>query len=258
MITIATLLLRLIDYIEFKINELFFQKLHFMRYENYTNDNKTPILNCNTLKIVSYNINNFYNIIWKNKRKNIINYIKNCNAEVICLQECKENIYEEIKSIYKGYIQVGEQIILSKHNLVDYYTTLHTLIKHRKYIKTPIVKLEMYIDNKRTDVLIANIHFNLDITLNEQYKHFNELLTYIEKKCKDIPFILTGDTNLPEIKNIPCNVLTYNTSNTFPTICPLLALDRIFYSDLKLISCKVDTSIKNSDHYPLISEFILK
>ena len=116
---------------------------------------------------------------------------------------------------------------------------------------------------------ISNSKMGLNLSRGEPVKHYssdrlaqligNGLLTFINKQFNNNnPLILIGDTNLSVIKNLPYNILTYNTCNTFPTICPLLTLDRVFYRDLKLTSCLVDKSIIVSDHYPLISEFVLK
>jgi endonuclease/exonuclease/phosphatase family metal-dependent hydrolase len=260
MIILGTLLLYLYDLIVNKINELFFPELYNMKCDaEYTEDIKMAVQNCNPLKIVSYNVHNFYNIIWLNKRTKILNYLKECNADVVCLQECKDNIYEELKGTYRNYIQVGEQVILTRHNIVDIDTFIHPVIKNRKHIKTPIIRLELHIDNEKVEVTIANIHFSSDITFYEQQKNLKELLTLtntLENKNKLL--ILIGDTNLSVIKDLPYNVLTYNTHNTFPTIMPVLALDRVFYRNLILQRCIVDKSISASDHYPLVSEFVLK
>lgn len=258
MILVGTLLLNIYSYVTNKINELFFKELFNLDESELVVDNKRTILNCKPLRVISYNIHNFYNPFWINTEDKIINYLINCDADVVCLQECRSPIYDKIKMSYASYIQFGEQVILSKHNITHHDVYLHPLIKNRNSVKTPMVRLELYIDNEKVEVLIANIHFSNDITLYEQSKNLKELLTFISNSYAELPIILIGDTNLNKITNLPYNIFTYNTKPTFPIGLPFLTLDRLFYRDLNLHQCSVDNKTKYSYHYPIVCEFLLK
>jgi endonuclease/exonuclease/phosphatase family metal-dependent hydrolase len=252
MIILGTFLLNIYSFITNKINELLYPELHNCDESYYSKQIINSSDNtCDSIKILSYNVNNYYNSIWQNRKAQILDYIKKSGADVVCLQESNENIQSKLNSEYKNYIKMGGQIILTNHNIEDIDIYEHPIIKGRELIKTIIIKLKMSLNDKEVIVNIANIHFSSDLLLYEQNKNLKEIITYT-KNLDNV--ILVGDFNLPKIKNLPVNVFTFNTDSTYPSIIPILTLDRIIYKGISLYNCIIDKEIIYSDHYPLLCE----
>lgn len=216
------------------------------------------------VNIVSYNIHSGLNKNMFPTLFDTIDFLKQVDADIICLQEVNESARAGFQvSSFK------EELKMNSHfgaNVVDlgYNYGLAT------YSKYPIKKEEhIYLSSFREQrgmlhttvkvdyrkLNIINVHLGLEN--NEREIQIKELLDFI-KKLGDEPYIVLGDFNQGNI-NIDNNILKdvakeLGKSNvlTFPT-----GLDRIDYI---LVSPNVevleyDVLIKDmSDHYPIFAK----
>ena len=103
-----------------------------------------------------------------------------------------------------------------------------------------------------------NTHLSADITGYKQYNELLELNTFLEDKMNK-PVIITGDFNIKDnIDNIDKinNFSTVKLPYTYPSYFPCLQLDRIFYKKIQILNKNIIKTY-NSDHFPILCEFML-
>ncbi len=140
-----------------------------------------------TMRIATFNIwNSDRGMPWRVQQ--VIGEIKKVDADVICLQEVKEDIYEKIKNEVSGY---GYDYY---HTLDDEYDGLLIMSKYpistKRYTRCAILTTIKYEDDS---YLVANLHLpSDDIILKERY--IVDILKEINTMATDHA-ILTGDFN---------------------------------------------------------------
>ena len=216
------------------------------------------------VNIVSYNIHSGLNKNMFPTLFDTIDFLKQVDADIICLQEVNESARAGFQvSSFK------EELKMNSHfgaNVVDlgYNYGLATYskypIKEEEHIylssfreQRGMLHTTVKVDYRKLNII--NVHLGLEN--NEREIQIKELLDFI-KKLGDEPYIVLGDFNQGNI-NIDNNILKdvakeLGKSNilTFPT-----GLDRIDYI---LVSPNVevleyDVLIKDmSDHYPIFAK----
>ncbi len=216
------------------------------------------------INIISYNIHSGLNKDMFPTLFDTIDFLKQADADIICLQEVNESARAGFQvSSFK------EELKMNSHfgaNVVDLGYN-YGLVTYSKY---PIKGEEhIYLSSFREQrgmlhtvvkvgcrkLNIINVHLGLDN--NEREIQIRELLDFI-KKLGDEPYIVVGDFNQGGI-SIDDNILKdvakeLGKSNilTFPT-----GLDRIDYifvsSNIEVLD--YDVLIKDmSDHYPIFAK----
>ena len=232
-----------------------------------------------TLKLMTYNLR-FGELA---TLQEIATYIKGEAPDIIALQECDWKTNRE-----RAPHQAGKAFI----NELAYYTGLFGLygkaINYKSgyygvgiLSKYPIIKCERVFlpnpDKKEQRVmLVAEIEMLDQSTLTficthlevNSAKNRKAQIKLINQKVKEIktPVILAGDFNATphdeEIKNGFTNwTNATDTTLSFSTMKPKIKIDYIYgypKNSIKVISTKVDTNCKLSDHFPVCSNVIIQ
>lgn len=212
------------------------------------------------------------------------NFIKSQHPDIVALQECDWKTTRK-----KAPLQSGKAFV----NELAYYTGLFGLYgKAIDYAggyygigllsKYPIIKSERVLlpnpapQKEQRAMLIAEIELpdNSRVTFVSTHLEVSSGISrkaqidFINNKIKSIetPVILAGDFNAtPNDKTIKDGFSQWfnatDTIYTFSTMKPEIKIDYILgfpKSNFNLISTKVHTDCKLSDHFPVSSEIILK
>ena len=210
--------------------EVMFYIINF--YKIYTRDTKkicdiTVFINSNkgknlegpipdgnyTNKLMSWNIHNGCNFYERTMIDKQCDFIKNTNADIICLQEVLNDNYipqenyliSKLKPNYTSFYYSTEQYGVSNigNMIISKYEILDTRIcVFDKWLMRPInnaifIKInKVYNEEKSEDIWICNLHLSSDITLLQQKHQLRQLEEFIESNnLKNI--ILVGDFNIP-------------------------------------------------------------
>jgi len=216
------------------------------------------------INIISYNIHSGLNKNMFPTLFDTIDFLKEADADIICLQEVNESVragfqVSSFKEELKMNSHFGANVVDLGYNygLVTYskypikgeeHIYLSSFREQRGMLHT-VVK----VDYRKLNII--NVHLGLDD--NERKIQIQELLDFI-KKLGDEPYIVVGDFNQGEIsidnyilKDV-AKELEKSNILTFPT-----GLDRIDYiftsSNVEVLD--YDVLIKNmSDHYPIVAK----
>jgi len=216
------------------------------------------------INIISYNIHSGLNKNMFPTLFDTIDFLKEADADIICLQEVNESVragfqVSSFKEELKMNSHFGANVVDLGYNygLVTYskypikgeeHIYLSSFREQRGMLHT-VVK----VDYRKLNII--NVHLGLDN--NEREIQIRELLDFI-KKLGDEPYIVVGDFNQGSV-SIDDNILKdvakkLGKSNilTFPT-----GLDRIDYifvsSNIEVLD--YDVLIKDmSDHYPVFAK----
>ena len=216
------------------------------------------------INIISYNIHSGLNKNMFPTLFDTIDFLKDVNADIICLQEVNESakagfqvssFKEELKMnshFGANVVDLGYNyglVTYSKYPIKDEEHIYLSSFREQRGMLHTVVK----VDYRKLNII--NVHLGLEN--NEREIQMKELLDFI-KKLGDEPYIVLGDFNQGNI-SIEDDILKdvakeLGKSNmlTFPT-----GLDRIDYI---LVSPNVevleyDVLIKDmSDHYPIFAK----
>ena len=216
------------------------------------------------INIISYNIHSGLNKNMFPTLFDTIDFLKDVNADIICLQEVNESakagfqvssFKEELKMnshFGANVVDLGYNyglVTYSKYPIKDEEHIYLSSFREQRGMLHTVVK----VDYRKLNII--NVHLGLEN--NEREIQMKELLDFI-KKLGDEPYIVLGDFNQGNI-SIDDDILKdvakeLGKSNmlTFPT-----GLDRIDYI---LVSPNVevleyDVLIKDmSDHYPIFAK----
>lgn len=206
------------------------------------------------MKIVSYNIHKGMDSNNKFTLKKIIKYLKEIDADIICLQEVLFNQFSLLKQSLKMDGVFGANIntpilmygiaILSKYEILD---NEHVFLKSKKE-QRGFLYANVFSENCCIDII--NTHLGLD--KDERKEQLNQIIDYTHKLRKSK--IICGDFNEENISiNIFNDSAIYTGSQSIPTFKKSNA--RIDYvlvdKSLEIFKYNVD-KIKLSDHYPII------
>ena len=151
------------------------------------------------MKIISYNVNGIRSAI----KKGFIEWLKNSNTDVICLQEIKANtdqldlsLFKEIGYNYnywfsaqkKGYSGVA---ILSKHKPahIEYGTGIEHMDFEGRNLRIDFEKFSVISLYLPSGTNIARLEYKL--------QYMKEFMAYIVKLKEDIPnLVICGDYNI--------------------------------------------------------------
>ncbi|WP_331476268.1 endonuclease/exonuclease/phosphatase family protein [Terrisporobacter petrolearius] len=219
-------------------------------------------LNTN-LKIVSYNIHSGVDKDMFPTLFDIIDFLKNCDADIICLQEVNESAkvgfqVSSLKEELGMNSHFGANVVNlnSNYGLVT-YSKYRIIRQNHVYLSSSKEQrgmLHTVIDVKGKNVNIINVH--LGTNKEEQEGQLKELQTFIDGLGNE-PYIIAGDFNAADI-NLDNNCIdvakTLDKSNTLTFSLGIERIDYIFVSrDIVPINYRVIIK-KLSDHYPIIAK----
>lgn len=215
------------------------------------------------LKIVSYNIHSGVDKDMFPTLFDIIDFLKNCDADIICLQEVNESAkvgfqVSSLKEELGMYSHFGANVVNlnSNYGLVT-YSKYRIISQNHVYLSSSKEQrgmLHTVIDVRGKKVNIINIH--LGINKEEQKEQMKELQEFIDN-LGDEPYIIAGDFNSADI-NLDSNCIDVakelDKSNTLTFSLGIERIDYIFASkDIKPLNYRVIIK-KMSDHYPIIAK----
>lgn len=215
------------------------------------------------LKIVSYNIHSGVDKDMFPTLFDIIDFLKNCDADIICLQEVNESAkvgfqVSSLKEELGMNSHFGANVVNlnSNYGLVTY--SKYKIIKQNHvYLSSSKEQrglLHTVIDIRGKKVNIINTH--LATNKEEQEEQLKELQEFIDK-LGDEPYIIAGDFNAADINldNKSIDVAKkLDKSNTLTFSLGIERIDYIFVSqDIVPINYRVIIK-KLSDHYPIIAK----
>jgi endonuclease/exonuclease/phosphatase family metal-dependent hydrolase len=224
------------------------------------------------IKIMTFNVlSDIYDkqITNLKKRKNdLINFIKNTDSDIICLQEITDEFYKELfilKDDYKYNItdsKTNNIAILSKINPVNC-----EIIDLDSKASKKALKLVFKIDDAN-ELTIVGIHLTSDTHKNSKSIRIQQISKINNKLNLNNPCVILGDTN--EIDAID-QLAIFNDSNnsikaTYDPENNLFAkqfsskgfkcrYDRIYHYMLDCIEFDVIENNSLSDHYPVIGRY---
>lgn len=216
------------------------------------------------LKVVSYNIHSGLDKNMFPTLFDIIDFLRVCNADIICLQEVNESAksgfqVSSFKEELKMYSHFGANVVKlgSNYGLVTYSKYP---IKNEKHIylssereQRGILHTVINVEGRKLNII--NVHLGLGN--EEREMQLNELIEFIST-IKGEPFIVVGDFNQGNIE-IDESILKdvaveLEKSNILTFATGLDRIDYIFVSEgIEIL--EYDVLIKSmSDHYPIIAK----
>lgn len=216
------------------------------------------------LKVVSYNIHSGLDKNMFPTLFDIIDFLRVCNADIICLQEVNESAkagfqVSSFKEELKMYSHFGANVtkLGSNYGLVTYSKYP---IKYENHIYLSSKReqrgmLHTVVNVKGSKLNIINVHLGLGN--EERERQLNELIEFINTLNNE-PYIVVGDFNQGNIgvdKNILRDVaIELEKSNILTFATGLDRIDYIFVSN-NIEILDYDVLIKSmSDHYPIIAK----
>ncbi len=215
------------------------------------------------IKIVTYNIHSGVDKDMFPTLFDIINFLKNCDADIICLQEVNEcaKVGFQVSSLKEElgmYSHFGANVVNlnSNYGLVT-YSKYKIIRQNHIYLSSSKEQrglLHTVIDVKGKRVNIINVHLSAD--KNEQKIQLKELQEFVDS-IGDETYIIAGDFNT---ENITLNNKSIDVakelekSNTLTFSLGIERIDYIFISQ-NIVPLDYKVIIKKlSDHYPIIAK----
>jgi endonuclease/exonuclease/phosphatase family metal-dependent hydrolase len=235
------------------------------------------------LKLVTYNLHKGKNILgFKYCFKELKKFLDREEFDIGFFQEILgENITDP--SIPKQIESLADEkwttYSFAKNSIVSNHEHGNLILSKYPILSFDICDLSLSKLEKRSALIaqikIGEISYNficthLNLRQKDRYKQIDILLEFIKDNYdEDTPTILAGDINdwngnvsqyirekagfftLPEIEQL----------KTFPSLKPVLALDRFFFHKVKMegLSMRVPSDAKKySDHLPLFCEFTIR
>ncbi|MCR1824413.1 MULTISPECIES: endonuclease/exonuclease/phosphatase family protein [Terrisporobacter] len=215
------------------------------------------------IKIVSYNIHSGVDKDMFPTLFDIIDFLKNCDADIICLQEVNESAkvgfqVSSLKEELGMNAHFGANVVNlnSNYGLVT-YSKYRIIRQNHVYLSSSKEQrgmLHTVIDVRGKPVNIINVHLGTD--KDEQVGQLREVQEFVDK-LGDEPYIIAGDFNAADI-NLDSNCIDVakklDKSNTLTFSLGIERIDYIFVSqDIVPINYRVIIK-KLSDHYPIIAK----
>ncbi len=192
----------------------------------------------------------------------IIDFLKNSDADIICLQEVNESAkvgfqVSSLKEELGMNSHYGANVVNtnSSYGLVT-YSKYKIISKNHVYLTSKNEQrglLHTVIDVRGKKVNIINLH--LSANTEEQKVQLKEVQEYIDN-LDDETYIIAGDFNEPEtsLNNVVDVAKELDKSNTLTFSLGIERIDYIFTSsDVEPIDYNVLMK-KMSDHYPIIAK----
>ena len=243
------------------------------------------------LQVLTYNIHKGFN--WNNTQLTLNSLKKNLNQihpDIVFLQEVVgENSLLEKKfdnwiTNQFNYLADGlwDEYSYSKHAIYDHSDHGNVILSKYPIVNEKVFDISVNKYEKRA-VLYCQIQYeqtlidcycvHLNLLNKDRTKQYSLIKDIIkETSAKDSPIILAGDFNdwsrkasqsLMDIEEIhdAYKTLHGKYAKTFPSIFPLMSLDRTYIQHLKVLNAQVLDDInwkKISDHLPVLIELELK
>lgn len=218
------------------------------------------------IKIVSYNIHSGLDKDMFPTLFDIIDFLKHCDADIICLQEVNESAkvgfqVSSLKEELGMNSHFGANVVNlnSNYGLVT-YSKYKIIRQNHVYLSSSKEQrglLHTVIDVRGKKVNIINVHLGTD--KNEQKLQIEELQDFIDGLGNE-NYIIAGDFNAADItleENCIDVAKELDKSNTLTFSLGLERIDYIFVSpNIKPINYRVIIK-KLSDHYPIIAKLRL-
>ena len=225
------------------------------------------------LVISTFNIKNDYYKYNKEKTKDIINYLKNNQIDILNLQEVYKRLDKDLRKEIKNnnYRIIGKYRFLSRIILKPFNEST-PIITNKKIVETKNYKLPHFpsLQNRIMTKIVINYNNELisiyNTHLDFKYdkvkkKELDKIFKIISKDNNKI--ILTGDFNLKINKEI-FNIFIEKLEKLGIIRIPLdektlkqsmynRAIDHVFISkEFKIVDKEVIKTLEISDHYPLL------
>ncbi len=215
------------------------------------------------IKIVSYNIHSGLDKDMFPTLFDIIDFLKKCDADIICLQEVNEcaKVGFQVSSLKEelgmnSHFGANVVNVNSNYGLVTY--SKYKIIKQNHIYLSSLNEqrgiLHTVINVRGKRVNIINVHLGTDKT--EQKNQIKELQDFIDS-MGDERYIIAGDFNSEDIKlgeNCIDVADELNKSNTLTFSLGIERIDYMFVSK-NIIPIQYRVIIKKlSDHYPIIAK----
>lgn len=206
------------------------------------------------MKIVSYNIHKGMDSNNKIILGKISKYLKEMNADIICLQEVLYPQFAKLKldlkmdgvfaaNVVNPSMMYGICLFSNKEVYNNEHILLTSKTEQRGFIFANVLS-----DYGKFNII--NTHLGLD--KDERKTQINEILNYLYNKGSNN--IICGDFNEKNISISNFNDMAVSTNNY--NICTFFKtdarIDYIFISDQIQVNDYVVDKIKLSDHYPII------
>lgn len=210
------------------------------------------------MKVVSYNIHRGTDISNKPTLKGIMKYLKNLDADIICLQEVLYSQFLKIKSFLEmdGVFAANVDNKVMRYGICTFSKnkiefSSHVLLSSKKE-QRGLLSISLYIDNKY-NINIINTHLGLD--KEERNKQIIEILNFKERLVGTV--VICGDFNE---KNISLanyyDSAVYLKEHSNPTLPKYNArIDYIFIDKTYIPKGYFVEKVFLSDHYPIICIF---
>lgn len=231
------------------------------KFKNLDIKKDKKILKNKNLKIMSYNIHRAKDSNNQHRLNDIIIFLSEKNADIVCLQEVTSNQHEKIREMIKTsgkFVANAKRIIISdglatysKYPIVESnHVLLTSKNEQRGFLHT-----SYKIDGKLINVI--NVHLGLD--KSEREIQISEILSYIDTLKGET--ILVGDFNEKCIKleNFT-DTGKYHGYENNPTFEALdTRIDYIFITTDSIYSTTYDVLKTDlSDHYPIMANIRYK
>jgi endonuclease/exonuclease/phosphatase family metal-dependent hydrolase len=241
-------------------------------------------MNKYTIKILTLNIHKGWSL---GKRKNTLEKIKknilSSGANLACLQEvvgaypdlAKKSQFEFLADQIWPHYAYGKNAVYSKGHHGNAILSQIPFVKFENFDissypieRRGILHTEICLPNYSENLHVMTLH--LDLLAWSRKKQIAKLCHLIDLRVpKDSPLIVCGDFNdWGEEVSFYLNqnsllqeahfLQTGSHAKTFPTVFPILKLDRLYFRNLKLKHISrpdTDSWHELSDHLPLYAEF---
>ena len=203
------------------------------------------------MKLISYNIHVGMDEFRRFTLFQLIKYLKEQDADIICLQEVLYYQFNLMKLLLKMDGIFGLHVNNKKVKFGICILSKRKIIESNHFLLTSKKEQRGMLSINSTDLLIINTHLGLDS--DERKLQISEILDFAKGKCDNI--IICGDFNE---KNIYMNNFNDVAVDLNKDNLPTFAKNRIDYcfisENLTAKSYTVD-EVYMSDHFPVIVEF---
>lgn len=230
--------------------------------ENATSTNMEKLSDTKSISLMSYNIHRGKDYQDKYTLEEIISFLEESDADIICLQEVLFSQHTLIREHgnYKSQFVTNIDIPIAATGLATYskYPVIESnhIVLTSKTEQRGALHTVYKIDGKLLNVI--NVHLGLD--KNERIKQVQEIKDYAKKLEGDV--IIAGDFNQDplEIEGFVDvgKYHGYSQSNTF--MAKNVRIDYIFMTTDKVYSTTYNNlkDINLSDHYPIMANIKYK
>ena len=202
------------------------------------------------MKLISYNIHVGMDEFRRFTLFQLIKYLKEQDADIICLQEVLYYQFNLMKLLLKMDGIFGLHVNNKKVKFGICILSKRKIIESNHFLLTSKKEQRGMLSINSTDLLIINTHLGLDS--DERKLQISEILDFAKGKCDNI--IICGDFNEKNINLFSYNDIAKYLSKDMKPTFNNHRLDYIFMSkNIKPKYYDVD-EVFYSDHFPIIVE----